>query len=93
MTTQLEPKNIIDIPKIENYELFNANQDRAFSKNIENCPCCGKGLINPKYFINSIYGGQAYPSSDTNTYSDAWVMAVGSECKKRFPEGYVYQAN
>jgi hypothetical protein len=90
MNTSKEPKGIIDIPTIDNLDMFERNQERAYQKNLEHCPCCGKAITNPKYFINSIYGGMAYPSDDTTQYSDAWVMGVGSECQKRFPKGYVF---
>ena len=85
-----EPKNIIDIPVIDNMDIFERNQEKAYEKNLEHCPCCGKSITNPKYFINSIYGSQAYPSIDKAKYTDAWVMGVGSECQKKFPKGYVY---
>mgnify|MGYP006275629589 CR=1 FL=1 len=84
------PTGIIDIPTIENFEMFERNQERAYAMNLEHCPCCGKAITNPKYFINSIYGGCAYPSIDQTAYSDAWVMAIGSECRKKFPVGYVF---
>jgi len=85
------PKNIIQIPTIENWEMFERNQEKAYSKNLEHCPCCGKGITSSNYFINSIYGGEAYPSEDKNQYEGAWEMAVGSECRKKFPEGYVFK--
>jgi hypothetical protein len=91
MTTEkIKPNNIIDIPVIENYDLFERNRDKADAKNQDHCPCCGKAITNPRFFINSIYGGSAYPSDDQTIYDDAWVMGVGSECQKKFPEGYVY---
>lgn len=86
----LEPKNIIDIPKISNYDMFERNRDKAEEQNFDHCPCCGRAIKNPTYFINSIYGGSAYPSDDKNQYSDAWVMGVGTECQKKFPKGYVF---
>ena len=86
----LTPLNIIDIPRIDNYSLFEKNREKANEKDLEHCPICGKGLKNSQYFINSIYGGMAYPSNDEAEYNDAWPMAVGSECKKKFPKGYVY---
>ncbi len=85
-----EPKNIIDIPRIANYDMFERNRDRAEEQNFDHCPCCGRAIKNPTYFINSIYGGCAYPSDDKNQYSDAWVMGVGTECQKKFPQGYVF---
>lgn len=24
-------------------------------------------------------------------YSDTWIMGVGSECRKKFPQGYVFK--
>ncbi len=86
-----EPKNIIDIPRIENSEMFDRNQERAYSLELNHCPCCGKSIPNPTYFINSIFGGCAYPADDKTEYSDAWVMGVGTECRKKFPKGYVYK--
>jgi hypothetical protein len=94
MTTENStPKDIIDIPQIENYDLFERNREKADDLGEQHCPCCGKVLLNPKFFINSIWGGQAYPASDKNEYSDAWVMGVGSECRKKFPEGYIFTNN
>lgn len=90
MTTTNEPKNIIEIPTISNYDMFERNQERAYSLNLDHCPCCGKAITNPKYFINSIYGGMAYPSEDKTEYNDAWVMGVGTECQKKFPKGYIF---
>lgn len=85
-----KPKNIIDIPTIENYKMYETNREKAESKNIEFCPCCGKGITNPKFYINSIYGGMCYPAADKKEYNDAWIMSVGSECKNKFPPGYVF---
>lgn len=90
MTHTSTPTNIIEIPTIDNYDMFQRNQERAYSLNLDHCPCCGKAITNPKYFINSIYGGSAYPANDKTDYSDVWVMGVGSECRKRFPTGYVF---
>lgn len=87
----MKPSNIIDIPTIENYELYERNRAKSESQNLDFCPCCGKAITNPRFAINSIYGGNAYPADDTNEYSDAWVMLVGSECKKKFPKGYVFE--
>jgi len=86
-----EPKDIIDIPMIDNTDLYYSNRDRADSMNMEHCPCCGKVLKEPKYGINSIYGAGMYKADDKEVYSDAWVMGVGSECRKKFPEGYVFK--
>jgi hypothetical protein len=90
MSNHNQPTDIIDIPQIPNYDMFERNQERAYSLNLNHCPCCGKAITNPKYFINSIYGGCAYPASDKTDYRDSWVMGVGSECRKKFPTGYVF---
>jgi hypothetical protein len=90
MNKQLEPQNIIDIPTIDNWDMFETNRNNADAKHLEHCPCCGRAIPNAKYFINSIWGGCAYPSIDKTEYSDAWVMGVGTECRKKFPEGYVF---
>ena len=89
MTTQKKPSGIISIPIISNDEMLDRNKENADKKGLNHCPCCGKAIVNPKYFINSIYGGNAYPATDKKIYPDAWVMGVGSECKKKFPVGYV----
>jgi hypothetical protein len=91
MTTQKTPSNIIEIPKTSDFDTFEINQNRAYDKGLEPCPCCGRGIKNEIYFIHSIYGGEAYPANDKNQYEDAWEMVVGSECRKRFPEGYVFK--
>jgi len=83
------PANIINIPTIENFQLYEMNQERANSRNLEHCPVCGKGIKTPRYFINTIWGGNAYPKHDTQQYPDAWVMAIGSECRKKLPPEYV----
>jgi hypothetical protein len=87
----MKPSNIIDIPTIDNQKLFERNRNRAESQNLDFCPCCGKAISNPRFAINSIYGGCAYPANDINKYNDAWIMLVGSECKKKFPQGYVFE--
>ena len=87
----MTPANTIAIPMLTSFEKFEANRDKADSNNLEHCPCCGKAIINPKYFINSIYGGDMYPANDITNYADAWVMGVGSECRKKLPVGYVFQ--
>lgn len=84
------PNNIIEMPRISNIDMFERNSERAYEKGLEHCPCCGRAIPNAKYFINSIYGGDAYPANDKTEYNDAWVMGVGSECRKKFPEGYVF---
>jgi len=85
-----EPKNIICIPTIANYDLLEKNREKSYEKNLNPCPCCGKAISNPKFFINSIWGDSAYPFADKNKYKDAWVMGVGTECQKKFPEGYIF---
>ena len=85
-----QPTDIIDIPQIENYKMFESNRDKADSLNLDHCPCCGKAISNPKFFFNSIWGGSAYPASDKTQYADAWVMGVGAECRKKFPQGYIF---
>lgn len=93
ITTQAaEPKDIIDIPMIANYDLFERNRDKANENGfVDHCPCCGKAIKNPQFFFNSIYGGCAYPANDKNEYNDAWVMGVGTECQKKFPKGYIFK--
>lgn len=86
-----KPEDIIDITMIENLDLYYSNVDKSDSKKMDHCPCCGRILKDPKYGINSIYGGCMYKADDKGTYSDAWVMGVGSECRKKFPEGYVFK--
>jgi|LakMenEpi03Aug12_release.lakeMendotaPanAssembly.Ray.scaffolds.fasta_scaffold02285_9 hypothetical protein len=89
--TTTEPKDIIDIPMISNYDIFERNRDKANENGYEHCPCCGKTIKNPQFFFNSIYGGMAYPSNDKTEYNDAWVMGVGTECQKKFPKGYIFK--
>jgi len=90
--SNLTPENIIDIPTIANYAMKERNQDKAYDEGLTPCPCCGRGIKddNKKFFIHSIYGAATYPASDNNQYADAWDMAVGSECAKKFPKGYVF---
>jgi len=87
MTTK--PTNIIQIPTFNSFEQFDRNREKADSNNNEHCPCCGKEIKNPKFFINSIYGGAMYPKTDKNEYADAWIMGVGSECRKKLPIEFV----
>lgn len=82
---------LIDIPKISNDNLYESNLEKAMMNGNSACPCCGKEIKNEKYFINSAFGGMAYLSHDKTEYADCWVMAVGSECAKKFPKGYVFQ--
>ena len=88
-TESKRPTNIIDIPTLNSQEQFDRNRDKADFNGNEHCPCCGKEIKNPKFFINSIYGGAMYPKYDKNEYADAWVMGVGSECRKKLPKEYV----
>ncbi len=88
-----EPQNIIEIPRIGNYAMFERQQEKAYEEGLDHCPCCGKAIKNPTYYFNSIYGGAAYPANDKNQYPDAWVMGVGSECMKKFPKGYIFKIN
>lgn len=85
-----EIPNLFPIPTIDDSERMERNIERASSKELDSCPCCGLAIKNPKYFINSAYGGSAYPADDKNEYADTWVMGVGSECQKKFPKGYVF---
>lgn len=88
-TEKKQPINIIDIPKIDDYQMFERNREKAESNNNEHCPCCGKEIKNAKYFINSIWGGCTYPKYDIEIYNDSWIMAIGSECRKKLPKEYV----
>ena len=90
MTNQ--PKNIIDIPRIANVKQYMSNSeqyDATHDLYVGQCPCCGKGVKNAKYFINNIFGGCMYPANDTNEYDDSWVSPVGPECIKRIPTEYI----
>jgi len=82
---------LISIPQTNDFEVFERNRERADRLNLEHCPCCGKPITNPKYFFNSAFGGCAYLACDKTEYSDCWVMGVGSECRKKFPKGYVFK--
>ena len=82
---------LIDIPTIEDTSRMAKAQAKAWQDDFESCPCCGKAIKNEVYFINSAYGGMAYPSNMSDEFSDCWIMAVGSECRKKFPEGYVFK--
>lgn len=84
-------KDTHTIPEIDDRDLFEKRRDKAWEQDLEACPCCGKALKDPKYFINSIYGGEYYPADDLNEYDDSWVMPVGTECRKLFPPGYVFR--
>lgn len=91
-TKELEKElQMIDIPRILSFDLFESNLEKAQTQGLDSCPCCGKAIKNARYFINSAFGGCAYLSKDKNEYDDCWVMAVGSECRKKFPEGYVFE--
>lgn len=85
----LAPELIIDIPTLNDWKTFEKNRDKADANGNEHCPCCGKEIKNPKYFINSIYGGCMYHKNDKKEYADAWVMGVGSECRKKLPKEFV----
>ena len=85
----MKPENIIDIPLFVDSSKYDRNVDLSERAGYEHCPCCGKAIKNPKYFINSIYGGSMYPKTDWVIYDDAWVMAVGSQCRKKLPKEYV----
>jgi len=85
----MEPNNTISIPILTDWSKFEANQERAYEQNLDHCSCCGKAIKNPQYFIQSIYGGSMYPKADKQFYNDAWVMGIGSECRKKLPIEYV----
>ncbi len=85
----MKPLNIIDIPTFNSLEQFERNREKADMKGNEHCPCCGKEIKNAKFFVNSIYGGCMYPKFDKNQYADAWVVGIGSECRKKLPIEYV----
>lgn len=87
-----EPQNIIDIPRIENIKKYISNSqqyDENYDLFVGQCPCCGKGIKQAKFFVNNIYGGSMYPANDTAEYQDAWLSPVGSECIKRIPTEYI----
>lgn len=85
-----EPKNIISIPRIAN-DKYTKNQSKYYNNQVSfygSCACCGQGIKEPKFFINTIWGGDMYPADDTNEYNDAWTMPIGSECVKKVPTEY-----
>jgi hypothetical protein len=47
------------------------------------------GVKEPKFMINTIWGGSMYPANDNQEYNDAWTMPVGSECIKKIPTEYI----
>ena len=87
-----EKLKMISIPTIENLERMEKNEERAEDDGLVACPCCGKGIKNERFFIRSVFGGSAYLKSDATFFRDAWPMAVGSECRKKFPAGYIIDA-
>ncbi len=88
-TKSNKPNQIIEIPTLNSFEQFEKNRSKAEMFGEEHCPCCGKLLLNPQYFVQSIYGGSMYPKSDKNFYNDAWVVGIGSECRKQIPTEYL----
>lgn len=94
ITKDLEREmGVIEIPTISNYDRFEREQENAWANGLERCPCCGKGIKNGKYYINTCWGGSAFKAEyEVNKYSDSWAMQVGSECRKKFPEGYVWES-
>lgn len=87
-----EPKNIIEIPTMTNLALREKNYNHFLqneAKFQDHCACCGKGIKEPKFWINTIYGGDMYPANDMNQYNDSWQMAVGNECVKKIPTEYI----
>ena len=87
--TSNKPKKIVDIPTLNSFEQFEKNRNKADMLGEEHCPCCGKVLLNAKYFVQSIYGGCMYPKDDKTFYKDAWVVGIGSECRKQIPTEYL----
>ena len=81
---------MIDIPKTISDTRFEQNREKADSEGLDHCPCCGRAIHNPTFFFNSAFGGYAYLKHDRTEYTDCWIMGVGPECKKKFPEGYIY---
>ena len=86
---------MISIPMISDWDLFDSRRDKAWQEDLESCPCCGKVIKNPQYFIHSAFGGKVYIPDGEETKAgmldDTWEMAVGSECRKKFPAGYVFK--
>lgn len=92
MKNTIEPQNIIDIPTIENKEIFwknKAHYENNRDKFYAFCPCCHKGIKEPKIFINTIWGGSIYLANDATEYDDSWQMPIGTECAKRIPTEYL----
>jgi hypothetical protein len=92
MKNTIEPTNTIDIPRIENNELYKKNKvkyDENYNEFYGACACCGKGIKEPKFLLNTIWGGSIYLANDQTEYDDAWTMPIGSECVKRIPTEYV----
>ena len=81
---------LIEIPRTISDERFERNREKADGEGLEHCPCCGRAIHNPTYFFNSAFGGMAYLKHDRTEYIDCWIMGVGPECRKKFPDGYVY---
>lgn len=94
---ELKTLGLIKIPEPIDYKAYERNQNLAYKKGFEACPCCGRAIKNPQYFFHSAFGGMAYiPSTGLgeehdNQYPDTWIMGVGTECRKRFPEGYIFK--
>ncbi len=87
--TTNKPNKIVEIPTLNSFEQFEKNRNKADMLGEEHCPCCGKVLLNPKYFVQSIYGGCMYPKNDKTFYNDAWIVGIGSECRKQIPKEYL----
>lgn len=89
--TNREELQLIEIPQTTtDWDILDARRDKAEDMDLVSCPCCGKGIKNEKYYINSAFGGSAYIPINDDYLADTWEMVVGSECRKLFPKGYVF---
>lgn len=84
-----EPKLLMSIPQTDSFDANQEKYDSNYEKFDDCCAVCGKGLKNPKFQINTIWGGSMYPANDKTIYDDAWPMSVGNDCIKRIPKEYI----
>jgi hypothetical protein len=69
---------------------LNDVQDSGIDQDGKNpCICCGKEIKNPKYFVHLLTTGNLV-SSEEDFEDSQGLHPIGSECKNRLPNNFIF---
>ena len=71
--------------------LSDVRDANVFSTDVAECICCGKRLKSPKFSVHLLTNGNLVSSDqEFNEKEDQGFFGIGSECKNRLPNNFIF---